>query len=124
MAKKNLASLMSGIMGEREDEDLSINVENSPKSDLHSSVEENTPSPSEESKPAEKRKPGRPKKSETTKIEEIRVTFIANSEQMRQIKYISLVQGKLLKEVLADAIADYVSAWEADNGRIKLPSRK
>ncbi len=73
----------------------------------------------------EKRRPGRPRKSESDqKIEEIRATFIVDSSQVRKMKYISLVEGKLLKDVLAAALNDYIASWEEENGRIRLPKTK
>ncbi len=122
MAKKNLASLMSGIMGEREEETSLESSQSVPeKTNISDSNPADTDQVNNEIAPRTK---GRPKKTKSEKIEEIRATFIANAEQMRQIKYISLVEGKLLKEVLSDAIASYVSQWEIENGKIKLPKNK
>ncbi len=128
---------MSGIIGERDDEqnqaqpaNQTVPVSTSEVSESPVVNSQEISSSSSQAKhsvaPAatQPRKPGRPRKSDTEKIEEIRATFIANAEQMRQVKYISLVEGKLLKDVLADAIRFYVSAWESENGKIKLPKSK
>ena len=57
---------------------------------------------------------GRPKKGETAKSakkpQEIRATFIVNPDLVRKVKYISLVEGILLKDVISEALNNYVDA--------------
>lgn len=71
---------------------------------------------------------GRPKKSETTKSakkpQEIRATFIVDPDLLRKVKYISLVEGILLKDVISEALNNYVDAWEEKNKKIRLPKAK
>lgn len=70
---------------------------------------------------------GRPKKGETAKsskkTKEIRATFIVNPDLVRKVKYISLVEGILLKDVISEALNSYVDAWEENNRKIKLPKK-
>ncbi len=71
---------------------------------------------------------GRPKKGEpaksTKKPQEIRATFIVDPDLLRKVKYISLVEGILLKDVISEALNNYVDAWETINRKIKIPKRK
>lgn len=71
---------------------------------------------------------GRPKKGEAGKSakkpQEIRATFIVNPDLLRKVKYISLVEGILLKDVISEALNDYVDAWEEKNKKIRLPKAK
>ena len=71
---------------------------------------------------------GRPKKGETAKsvkkAQEIRATFIVDPDLLRKVKYISLVEGILLKDVISEALNNYVDAWEEKNKKIRLPKAK
>ena len=71
---------------------------------------------------------GRPKKSEPAKSakkpQEIRATFIVDPDLLRKVKYISLVEGILLKDVISEALNNYVDAWEEKNKKIRLPKAK
>ena len=71
---------------------------------------------------------GRPKKGEpaksTKKPQEIRATFIVDPDLLRKVKYISLVEGILLKDVISEALNNYVDAWEEKNKKIRLPKAK
>lgn len=71
---------------------------------------------------------GRPKKGEpaknTKKSQEIRATFIVDPDLLRKVKYISLVEGILLKDVISEALNNYVDAWEEKNKKIRLPKAK
>ena len=71
---------------------------------------------------------GRPKKGETAKSakkpQEIRATFIVDPDLLQKVKYISLVEGILLKDVISEALNNYVDKWETDNRKIRLPKRK
>ena len=71
---------------------------------------------------------GRPKKGETAKSakkpHEIRATFIVDPDLLQKVKYISLVEGILLKDVISEALNNYVDKWETDNRKILLPKRK
>lgn len=68
---------------------------------------------------------GRPRKGETgSKSEEVRATFIVDPEVVRKLKYISLVESNLLKDVISEALTSYIESWESENGRIRLPKKK
>lgn len=71
---------------------------------------------------------GRPKKGEPAKsakkAQEIRATFIVIPDLLRKVKYISLVEGILLKDVISEALSSYVDAWEEKNKKIRLPKVK
>lgn len=68
---------------------------------------------------------GRPRKGEHhVKAEEVRATFIVDPELVRKLKYISLVEGNLLKDVIGEALTSFIVSWEADNGKIRLPHKK
>lgn len=71
---------------------------------------------------------GRPKKGESAKSakkpQEIRATFIVDPDLLQKVKYISLVEGILLKDVIFEALNNYVDKWETDNRKIRLPKRK
>lgn len=71
---------------------------------------------------------GRPKKGEPAKSakkpQEIRATFIVDPDLVRKVKYISLVEGILLKDVISQALNNYVDVWEEKNKKIRLPKAK
>ena len=71
---------------------------------------------------------GRPKKGETAKSakkpQEIRATFIVDPDLVRKVKYISLGEGILLKDVISQALNNYVDVWEEKNKKIRLPKAK
>lgn len=71
---------------------------------------------------------GRPKKGEAAKSarkpQEIRATFIVDPDLLRKVKYISLVEGILLKDVISEALNNYVDVWEEKNKKIRLPKAK
>jgi hypothetical protein len=71
---------------------------------------------------------GRPKKGDPAKSakkpQEIRATFIVDPDLVRKVKYISLVEGILLKDVISEALNNYVDIWEEKNKKIRLPKAK
>lgn len=118
MAKKNVSALLSGIIGTEEPEPISNPVETEPTESVPEPAEAETPAVE-----APKRSVGRPRK-DPKKTEEIRATFIIDPEHIRKMKYISLIEDKLLKEILGEALEAYINAWESANGKIRLPSKK
>lgn len=122
MAKKNLMSLMDGIMGEDRKEETpvgEIRTEPAPESKPAANVE---PAPEKPAPEKSVRKgPGRPKKEAAN---ETRATFIVNNDLLRKIKYISLVEGCMQKDVLDRALQEYIDAWQEENGKIRLPRSK
>ena len=121
MAKKNLASLMNGIMGEakpKEPEVSSDIPQEVPVSEVTEEMKDNL-----ETK--RRQNVGRPRKGESSsKTNEVRATFIVDPELIRKVKYISLVESALLKDVISDALISYIEAWEIENGKIRLPKKK
>lgn len=152
MSKKNLSLWMDGFMGEASQSDsvqeqaveqtaaqaeqqaVQDDKQESPKAApaKTSSKQEATETAATEqmkSKLEAKRREnvGRPKKGETAKSarkpQEIRATFIVDPDLVRKVKYISLVEGILLKDVISEALNNYVDAWEENNRKIKLPKK-
>lgn len=125
MAKKNLASLMNGIMGDPKPQEPTPNE----TQNIEPAAEPNTPEITEEMKDNLEAKRysnvGRPRKGTTgKKKEETRATFIVDPELIRKLKYISLVESSLLKDVISEALINYINAWEAENSKIRLPKKK
>lgn len=108
MAKKNLQSLMSGIIG----------------SEPQKSTEEVQPTnDSRETKnvPTAQRGPGRPKKSDN--VDKNRATFILPTDTHKKLRYISLMEGINQQDIVADALDVYIENWEKENGKIKMPKK-
>ena len=122
MAKKNLASLMNGIMGDSKpavSETSSEEPQNLPVSEVTDEMRESL-----EAK--RRRNVGRPRKGESgsPKTGEVRATFIVDPEVVRKLKYISLVENNLLKDVIGEALSSFIESWEEENGKIRLPKKK
>lgn len=120
MAKKNLASLMNGIMGDTKPSEPEAPAVGQPESaaevteEMKANLEANR-----------RRNVGRPRKGESgSKNNEVRATFIVDPELIRKVKYISLVESSLLKDVISEALTSYIEAWESENGKIRLPKKK
>lgn len=114
MAKKNLTSLISGIMGE-----------NTESTQLDTHAPEITSEMQENLEAKRRQNVGRPKKAAPAKpTNETRATFIVDADIVRKLKYISLAEGQLLKEVVNTALTSYIDQWESENGQIRLPGLK
>lgn len=153
MSKKNLSLWMDGFMGEANPTDQAKKmpqeqqVEQTQEQVVAKEVQEQQHAVTEEASvqrevPAtastEKMKSkleakcrenvGRPKKGEPAKSskkpQEIRATFIVDPDLVRKVKYISLVEGILLKDVISEALNNYVDVWEVKNKKIRLPKAK
>lgn len=153
MSKKNLSLLMDGFMGEANQsepvqeqavvqaaeqaeqpavKDDKLESPKAPSSKVAPNQEATKTAATEQmnSKLDAKRREnvGRPKKGEaarsTKKPQEIRATFIVDPDLVRKVKYISLVEGILLKDVISEALNNYVDAWEEKNKKIRLPKAK
>lgn len=121
MAKKNLASLMNGIMGDSKPSGPEAPAIGQPES-AAAEVTEEMKANLEANR---RRNVGRPRKGESgSKTNEIRATFIVDPEIIRKVKYISLVESSLLKDVISEALTSYIEAWESENGKIRLPKKK
>ena len=153
MSKKNLSLWMDGFIGEANPTDQAKEspqeqqVEQTQEQAVAKEVQEQQHAVTEEasvqrevpatastekmkSKLEAKRREnvGRPKKGEPAqsarKPQEIRATFIVDPDLLRKVKYISLVEGILLKDVISQALNNYVDAWEEKNKKIRLPKVK
>lgn len=153
MSKKNLSLLMDGFMGEANQSEaiqepskeqtveqvaeqaeqpaVQIDKQEKPKvtSSKSTTKEETTETETTDKMKSKRRENvGRPKKGETAKSakkpQEIRATFIVDPDLLQKVKYISLVEGALLKDVISEALNNYVDKWETDNRKIRLPKRK
>lgn len=121
MAKKNLASLMNGIMGDSKPSEPEAPAIGQPES-AAAEVTEEMKANLEANR---RRNVGRPRKGESgSPNNEVRATFIVDSELIRKVKYISLVESSLLKDVISEALTSYIEAWESENGKIRLPKKK
>lgn len=121
MAKKNLASLMNGIMGENKP----VVSEGSSEEQQEVPVSEVTDEMKDSLEAKRRQKVGRPRKGESgSKTNEVRATFIVDPEVVRKLKYISLVESNLLKDVISEALNSYIESWEEENGKIRLPKVK
>ncbi len=71
-------------------------------------------------------KTGRPRgrKNGNPKPREERATFIVDKDLTRKLKYIALMETKLYKNVISEALSSYIERWESENGVINLPKKK
>lgn len=71
-------------------------------------------------------KTGRPKgrKNGNPNPREQRATFIVKPEITRKLKYIALMETRLYKSVIDEALGSYIERWESENGVINLPKTK
>lgn len=84
----------------------------------------------EERTPKEKRPVGRPRiygnHNKTTTSQEglrdglTRMTFIVSQEKQDKLKYISYFEGVSLRQILDEAIDDYINKYEGQVGVIEL----
>lgn len=118
MAKKNLTALMQSIMGERTDmEELSArSITN--KREKNVTQPPVSPADSSESSVPKKSK-GRPRKENNETV----ATFKIDRDVLMKLKYISLMEECMQKEVLHRALTKYFDEWESSYGPINLPSR-
>ena len=56
-----------------------------------------------------------------TKPGEMRKTYVVSTDLVNKIEAISFWDRKSLKEVVNDALTQYVFKWEQDNGSVKMP---
>lgn len=69
---------------------------------------------------------GRPKgttKRKDPNPYEIRATFVTDARVIRKLKYIALSDTRLFKDVVTEALSEYVSQWENTNEEINLKSK-
>lgn len=68
------------------------------------------------------RRAGRPKKNVEVEKNpyEMRATFVTDSRVIRKLKYISLKETRLHKDIVTEALSRYVEEWEKKNGEITI----
>lgn len=121
MANKNLASLMNGIMGDSNPVVPEVSSDDRQEVPVSGVTDE-----MKDSLEAKRRqRVGRPHKGESgSKTNEVRATFIVDPEVVRKLKYISLVESNLLKNVISEALTSFIESWEAENYKIRLTKKK
>lgn len=112
MAKKNLQSLMSGIIGSQP-ESSDPNVSTPPQDSMKKQQE----APQGAERPTR----GRPRRADSE--EKVRTTFVLPADLPRKLRYISLMDDILQQDIVAEALNDYIDRWEAENGKIKMPKK-
>lgn len=50
-----------------------------------------------------------------------RATFVCDPTLIKKLKYIGVMSGRLHKDVVAEALSNYISAWEREHGEIVIP---
>lgn len=63
-------------------------------------------------------------KINTEEIETTRATFIVPVCDLEKIKSIAFWKRARIKDLLSEAIADYISKYEAINGPVQTPNKK
>lgn len=105
MAKKNLSSLMDGILGnttppEHQNEDKTAEPDST------------------------RRGAGRPKKGEViSPNNDVRATFIGDRDVMKKLKYIAFAEDSMLRDVIDKAFKAFIANWESEKGKITLPGK-
>ena len=122
---KKIGSLIQAIAGVNNAPEIPTSTENG---DLSPELVESldiTPEMEEALNEVRKKKVGRPKRNETKRPDkyEGRATFVVDERQIRKVKYISLVEARLLKDIISEALSAYIEKWEEENGTINLPNK-
>ncbi len=118
--KKDIQNLLNGIMGKPQGEA-------SPEEKESLGI---TPEMEEQLNQVRRERVGRPKGTEPrgarrkNKSQEARATFIIGTDTLRKLKYVSLIEGRLLKDIMDEALGEYLGKWESENGTINLPKAK
>ncbi len=122
---KKIASLIQGIVGDTPDPIPTSTETGDVTPELVDSLDI-TPEMEEALNAARKRKVGRPRKdaAHRTNPHEGRATFVVDTRLIRKVKYISLVEARLLKDIISEALSSYISKWEEENEPIKLPRKQ
>lgn len=122
---KRIASLIQGIVGETPTPTPTSTEDGNVSPELVEKLKI-TPEMEEALNEARKRNVGRPKKDATLRKNpnEGRATFIVDERMIRKVKYISLVEARLLKDIISEALSSYIEKWEEENEPIQLPKKK
>ncbi|MCM1490480.1 MAG: hypothetical protein NC095_06610 [Muribaculum sp.] len=114
MAKKNLQSLMSGIIGSEPQESSGSTQQNDSGQNPPNGVE---PTPQNSERPLR----GRPRMS--SEKGKTRTTLVLPADMPRKLRYISLMENMLQQDIITEALNDYIDKWEAANGKINMPNK-
>lgn len=121
MAKKtDMASLINGIVGD------APQTRHTDKSELDEATIDSlsiSPELVEKLNAVRRAKVGRPKGSTTAKPREHRATFIIHEDIIYKLKYISLMDSRLLKDVVSEALLAAIENWESENGEITVKQK-
>ena len=122
MAKKNtnIASLINGIVNDTPQE------KNAHRDIPTSVVEELDIAPElvERLNTVRRANVGRIAGRNTAKPKEHRATFLVSEEIVQKLKYISLMDCRLLKDVVTEALTEAIAKWESENGTIVVKTKK
>lgn len=123
---KRIGDMIQGIVGNKTPDPVETSTENGDVSPELVESLEITPEMEEALNEVRKRKVGRPRKdaAERKNPNEGRATFVVDNRLIRKVKYISLVEARLLKDIISEALSDYISKWENENEPIKLPRKQ
>lgn len=99
MAKKNISSLVSGLMGDTQ-----------PATPQDQTQESDIPAP---------KKIGRPKMDSN----DIKATIVISPDLMRKVKYVALMEDAMIKTIVDSALSRYIEEWEEENGKIRFPKK-
>ena len=123
---KRIGDMIQGIVGNKTPDPVETSTENGDVSPELVESLEITPELEEALNEVRKRKVGRPRKdaAERKNPNEGRATFVVDNRLIRKVKYISLVEARLLKDIISEALSDYISKWENENEPIKLPRKQ
>lgn len=122
-SKKTIANLVNAIVDEPQREAKRTEEEDSkPLSKEQVEKYGITPELEDRLNAVRTERTGRPRKGESRDKNpyEGRATFVVDLRLIRKLKYISLMDGKLLKDIQEEALSSYIEKWEAKNGKIKL----
>ena len=133
MAKKDrLKSLLGAItetpIQEQPQEEVTASTMEEDKSVPSDLIQELgiTPEMEEQLNEVRRARTGRPRgrKNGNPKPREERATFIVDKDLTRKLKYIALMETKLYKDVISEALSSYIERWKGENGTINLPKKK
>lgn len=129
MAKKNLQSLMSGILGESTAVQSTTTVDPEPQyapTVLEQAVAqldaEDNPARHEPEKRKSKQRETKQEKSIETNPE-TRATFFIEDDLLRKLRYIALMDTITQKDIINNSLRKYVNDWERKNEIIPLPRK-
>ncbi len=114
------------LVGDYLKDDTSFTPKGTPLSEQAAQELEVPPELEEKLNEVRKKNVGRPPKSLGGKPKplEFRATFVVNPDLVRKLKYISIVETKLYKETITEALTLYIKNWERKNGELPNLSKE